>query len=433
MSNILDLRTIGNQTILVVDAAPGALLGTAAEVGSLAMWDNSGAGHLYLKTGVANTAWAEIANNDSYVATGDYRRLAIYSTDASGTSVDDTISDNGFAVDIIIEAAPAREVAIEYRVPNPGDLIATADFVLTEGAQDINGDKTFGDNVVVNGNLTVNGDLTYINTTDLNVTDKFITLNKGGADGSGGGSGIGIEENNVIVASITVNDNLDGWLFKAPDVNYYANFDFSLLTDNQYYQWPDVSGIVAVMSATGTPGQLTWINSSYQIETENGVGTDSIHWDATNNRLGVATSTPARTLDVAGDSIFRGALRIDDGVANYEILQAETTTSTNALTTMQTIPIADNSAYLIEARVVGKRTAGTAGAAGDSAAYIRTFKAKNVSGTVSISRYDSMYTAEDQTSWDVKAVVDNTDVLIRVAGSTDNDISWQTTTIVQAQ
>ena len=433
MSTVLDLRTIGNQTILIVDAAPGALLGTAAEVGSLAMWDNSGAGHLYLKVGVADTAWDEIAKNESIINTGDYRRLAIYNTNASGTSVDDTLADNGFAVDIAIEAQPARDVAIEYRVPNPGNLISAADFVLTEGNQLINGDKHFADNVIVDGDLTVNGDLTYINSVNLNVTDKFITLNKGGADNSSNGAGIGIEENNVIVASITVNDNLNGWLFKAPDVNYYGNFDFSLLTENHYYQWPDVSGIVAVMSATGTPGQVTWINSSFQIETENGVGNDSIHWDAANNRLGVATSTPARTLDVDGDSMFRGALRIEDGAANYEVLQAETTTSTNALKTMQTISIADNSVYLIEARVIGKRTDGIAGTAGDSATYIRTFKAKNVSGSVSISHYDSMYTSEDQTSWDVKASISDTDVLIRVAGATNNDISWQTTTIVQAQ
>ena len=53
-----------------------------------------------------------------------------------------------------------------------GDLIST--------------DGTFSGNVVVQGNLTTTGTVTNINTTDLNVEDKFILLNSGSTAGNGG-------------------------------------------------------------------------------------------------------------------------------------------------------------------------------------------------------------------------------------------------------
>ena len=56
---------------------------------------------------------------------------------------------------------------------------------------------TINNHAVINGNLDVNGDLTYINTTNLAITDKFILLNSGSANPDEGGiiidegSGIG--------------------------------------------------------------------------------------------------------------------------------------------------------------------------------------------------------------------------------------------------
>lgn len=55
---ILDLITIGDIRLHHVDADPSAGGGLAADIGSLAMFDNGGAGELYLKTGAAATAWS---------------------------------------------------------------------------------------------------------------------------------------------------------------------------------------------------------------------------------------------------------------------------------------------------------------------------------------------------------------------------------------
>ncbi|MHA2066868.1 MAG: hypothetical protein ACXABY_21065 [Candidatus Thorarchaeota archaeon] len=42
---------------LLVDDDPTGGDGVAAPIGSLASWDDSGTGKLYLKTGAADTAW----------------------------------------------------------------------------------------------------------------------------------------------------------------------------------------------------------------------------------------------------------------------------------------------------------------------------------------------------------------------------------------
>lgn len=60
-----------------------------------------------------------------------------------------------------------------------------------------------GDTVVISGTLTT------VNTTNLDVADKTITLNKGGLAGSANGSGISIEAGGSSVASLTF-DQTDG-------------------------------------------------------------------------------------------------------------------------------------------------------------------------------------------------------------------------------
>ena len=69
---------------------------------------------------------------------------------------------------------------------NANDMAVDSTVVRTSGAQSIAGTKTFSNDVVVTGNLTINGTSTTVNTTNLNVTDKFINLNDGGAAADGG-------------------------------------------------------------------------------------------------------------------------------------------------------------------------------------------------------------------------------------------------------
>ena len=74
---------------------------------------------------------------------------------------------------------------------------------------------TFND-VTVGGNLTVNGTLTTINSTDLSVTDKNITIAEGAADAAAAnGAGITVDGAN---ATITYASGTDSWEFNK-DVN----------------------------------------------------------------------------------------------------------------------------------------------------------------------------------------------------------------------
>jgi hypothetical protein len=56
-----------------------------------------------------------------------------------------------------------------------------ADYVHTNGAEFIAGTKTFGNDVVINGNLTVAGTQTFVNSMDMRVQDNEIELNSGEA------------------------------------------------------------------------------------------------------------------------------------------------------------------------------------------------------------------------------------------------------------
>lgn len=78
---------------------------------------------------------------------------------------------------------------------SPGKIVlsVTADSATSPSAAlTIEQDKsaTFAGDVVVAGDLTVNGTTTYINTTNMDVTDKSIKVNFGGNDASSEGAGI---------------------------------------------------------------------------------------------------------------------------------------------------------------------------------------------------------------------------------------------------
>lgn len=71
-----------------------------------------------------------------------------------------------------------------------------------------------------NTNVNINGTLNYINTTNLEVTDKLIRLGKGSINCSN--SGIEIEENGNIASYIKINDNKSEFIIKYPnDGNSY--------------------------------------------------------------------------------------------------------------------------------------------------------------------------------------------------------------------
>jgi hypothetical protein len=224
MAIILDQITVGDNLVYSLNEDPrlGSPLGTPALVGTIAMVDvgNAGTyGEAYLKVGAADTAWRLIATattSQINVEPGTFRYLAVYKTDASGDVVnDDFVETSGGIVSVFVQSHTARVNNMAYRIPAMLNSITAADFVLTEGAQIINGAKTFEDDVIINADLTVNGSITSLDTENTVIKDALITLNKGGGVGSAGGSGIEIEEASAATVAGVLNSPNVTWVATA--------------------------------------------------------------------------------------------------------------------------------------------------------------------------------------------------------------------------
>lgn len=175
-----------------------------------------------------------------------------------------------------------------------------------------------------------------------------------------------------------------------------------------------------------TPGSVLFAGASGIIQQDNA----SLFFDDANNRLGLLTTTPTRTLDVNGATLHRGAIRFADAVAtnaNWEVLQAQATTTDATATTLQLVTVPTDSVMYLKAKIVGRRTGGTNGANGDSAVYERSAKFKNVGGTVSVLNLQSDYTSEDQLTWNGTLDVSGASARMRVTGAANNNITWTVT------
>lgn len=100
-------------------------------------------------------------------------------------------------------------------------------------------------------------------------------------------------------------------------------------------------------------------------------------------------------------------------------------TTTNAtVTTLGAIAIDANKTYLLDIKVIARRTGGTAGTADDGAVYIRRAMVTTKAGVVTINAIQDGLTQEDQAGWDCTLAVLTTNILIRITGALDNNISW---------
>ena len=299
MANIIGRLTNNEVEIIQVDAVPSAATGTSAPIGTVALYNNGTVGTAYLKVSALDTGWDPMNTSgvSGGVMTGTAGRLPVYPT--TGNYVDDEYVQNGQLIVATHTTHPARSVAITYTIPNPGNAIASADFVLTEGNQVLNGNKTFTGSSVFQGNVDIQGTLTTINSTQLQISDPVITLNKGGTSATGGGAGIEIEESAVITGYMQVAAARNGWTFKAPTNAFTATLFQSSLTANRSYTLPDITGTLPV--GTGAAGQVAYWSGTNLL-----AGNNNHWWDNTNNRLGINNQAPTTDLHVTGNARITG-------------------------------------------------------------------------------------------------------------------------------
>jgi hypothetical protein len=104
---------------------------------------------------------------------------------------------------------------------------------------------------------------------------------------------------------------------------------------------------------------------------------------------------------------------------------AGTLNTTNATATaVLSVATTSNSALALDCLVLGRRTGGSSGAAGDCGAYVLRAVAKNVAGTLTIVGQATTTIGESQAGWDVAAVVSGTSLLVKVTGAANNNVSW---------
>jgi hypothetical protein len=116
-----------------------------------------------------------------------------------------------------------------------------------------------------NDTVVMAGSVIHTQTTNLDVTDKQIILNKGGASGSGFGVGFQIEEAGVITGSFAQNANRDGYALQ-PSNGTLINLNQSLsTTDTPHFAGVTAStfsGNLNATTATSTVVNATVVNAT---------------------------------------------------------------------------------------------------------------------------------------------------------------------------
>lgn len=104
-------------------------------------------------------------------------------------------------------------------------------------------------------------------------------------------------------------------------------------------------------------------------------------------------------------------------------------TTDATVTTLSQFELDDNAAYLIEATVVARRTGGTAGTAGDSAAYVLNglFYRVSAGAATQVGSTTVDVSIESVAAYDCVFDVTGNDVRVRVTGVANTNITWSAT------
>lgn len=150
------------------------------------------------------------------------------------------------------------------------------------------------------------------------------------------------------------------------------------------------------------------------------------------------TGLPAARLHVSVPSVGSEVLRLASVTAsgdhpNYFVRQFRTTTSNATTATLATITLTAHKTYHLEARVLARRTGGTAGAAEDGASYVlqATFQTTSGGSAALIGSVTVVHAGESQSGWNATLDANSTNARVRVTGAADNDIVWHATVLLQ--
>jgi len=275
--------------------------------------------------------------------------------------------------------------------------------------------------------VNIQGTTLYQNVTNLAVSDKLFTVNKGGSVGSGNSAGFEIEEGGVITGYFATNGTRDGWDFAAPAIPFVGTLDLSALTANRTAIFQNASGTIAYLSnitsaiSAAISGTTNFVSKFTSAST---IG-NSIIFD-NGASVGFGTILPT------GKAHFFGMVaninqRLEPVAGVTEDISGATVNTIDAtVTTIQTIAIPLNTVVTIKTTVKARKTSGTGvGVTGQGCGYERIATYQNIGGVVTIAGVvQSSYTGEAITAFDTTLTISGTNVLIRVTGALNDNVTW---------
>ena len=179
---------------------------------------------------------------------------AIFKSDGTGTSVG-------------LKIGSGKTLSVAGTLNVSGTLSGVSTSSITEGSNlyytdarvqaisTLTGNKTFSNNVIIQGNLDVQGTTTSVNTDDLNVKDKNITLNYSTGDSSASANGAGITIQDAVSstedATLTWNTANDSFNF-SHNLNFADNIKAQFGTSNDLQIQHNGNNSSIIHSGTGS-------------------------------------------------------------------------------------------------------------------------------------------------------------------------------------
>jgi hypothetical protein len=283
------------------------------------------------------------------------------------------------------------------------------------------------------------GNIAFTPASTTGVTSNFKVTSSANTNAGSGTEAIGVEfdmSNNVAHASNTL-------------VALQRDF----LIRRRTHSFGSLGGVItniatAVVNGAASGGlNSTLINSSgLLVETSvvanvtNSYGaTINAQTGATNNytarflggNTGFGISSPTSVIHAFGVDATTLSVQTLEPVSNVtEVTTGATVnTTTNANTTLETIAVPADTILMIESYVTCRKTGGAGvGTTGEGNGYVRTVKAQNIGGVVTIGAVQTSFTSESIGAFNATFVVSGTNIILQVTGANNDNVTWNSIT-----